>query len=139
MNIAFSFIIVDDSELDCYVTKKFLERSSKNLSIKTYQNAEGALEMVRENQSRKSKQPTIILLDLLMPGMNGFKFVEEFEKFPVEIQQKYIIIILTVLSAVSHPNDIFRILANGTVNSIIEKPLTKEKLISLVNNIRSVN
>ncbi|MFI5140681.1 MAG: two-component system response regulator [Sphingobacteriales bacterium] len=139
MNIAFSFIIVDDSELDCYVTKKFLERSSKNLNIKTFQNAEGALEMIRENQSPKSKHPAIILLDLLMPGMNGFKFVEEFEKFPVEIQQKYIIIILTVLSAVSHPNDIFRILANGAVNSIIEKPLTNEKLISLLNNVRSAN
>jgi len=74
-----------------------------------------------------------------MPVMNGFKFVEEFEKFPVEIQNKYIIIILTVLSSNSHPIDIHRVLTNGIVNAVIEKPLTKEKLISLLNNVRSAN
>jgi len=49
MNMAFTFIIIDDSELDCFVTKKFLERSNKSLSIKTFQDAEDALEIIREN------------------------------------------------------------------------------------------
>jgi len=135
MNITFSFIIIDDSELDCFVTQKFLERSNKSLTINTFQDAEDALKIIRESRNKKSKRPTIVLLDLLMPGMSGFKFVEEFEKFPAEIQKMYRIIILTVLSSNSHPIDIHRVLNNGTVHSVIEKPLTKEKLISLLDDI----
>jgi CheY-like chemotaxis protein len=135
MNMTFSFIIIDDSELDCFVTQKFLERSNKSLTINTFQDAEDALKIIRESNNKKSKRPTIVLLDLLMPGMSGFKFVEEFEKFPAEIQKMYRIIILTVLSSNSHPIDMHRVLTNGTVNAVIEKPLTKEKLISLLDDI----
>jgi CheY-like chemotaxis protein len=128
MNTEFSFIIIDDSELDCFVTQKFLERTNKNFIIKTFQNAEQALEKIGKNRTKFGKVPVIILLDLQMPFMNGFRFVEAFEKFPPEIQKKYMIIILTVLTPASDPNDTHRILTYKTVNSIIEKPLTKEKL-----------
>ena len=135
MNIEFSFIIIDDNELDCFVTQKFLERTNKNLNIKSFQNAEHVLEIIRENNSEKIRYPAIIFLDLLMPLMNGFKFVEEFEKLPIEIQKKFVIIILTVLSANSHPNDIRKLLTYGAVNNVVDKPLTKEKLASLLNQL----
>jgi CheY-like chemotaxis protein len=133
MNIKFSFIVIDDSELDCYVTQKFLERISKDLVVKTFQSAEQALEIIRENTEENTSVPTIILLDLQMPMMNGFKFVEEFENLPPEIQKNYMIIILTILTPASNPNDVSRILTYKTVNSMVEKPLTKEKLFSLIN------
>jgi CheY-like chemotaxis protein len=132
MNIEFSFIIIDDSELDCFVTQKFLEFSTKDLTIQTFQNAQYALEIIRENTAGNSLVPTIILLDLQMPFMNGFEFVEEFEKFPAEVQKNYRIAILTVLTPASNPADIHRIRTYKTVNSIIEKPLTKEKLLPLL-------
>lgn len=131
MNIEFSFIIIDDSELDCFVTQKFLELSNKNLTIKTFQNAKHALDIIRENPNA-GYFPTIILLDLQMPFMNGFDFVEEFEKFPDEIKKNYRIAILTILSSTNNPTDVYKILTYQTVNSIIEKPLTKEKLLSLL-------
>jgi CheY-like chemotaxis protein len=137
MNIEFSFIVIDDSELDRFVTQKFLERSTKSLIIKTFQNAQHALEIISETIIEDTSIPTIILLDLQMPVMNGLKFVEEFEKFSAETKKNYRIIVLTILSSASHPGDIDRILTYETVNSIIEKPLTKEKLVSLLKEIRS--
>jgi CheY-like chemotaxis protein len=134
MNIEFSFIVIDDSELDCFVTQKFLELSNKNLAIKTFQNAKHALEMIRENPN-KDNFPTIILLDLQMPFMNGFDFVEEFEKFPAVVKKNYRIAILTILSPTNNPTDVYKILTYKTVNSIIEKPLTKEKLLSLLSQV----
>ncbi|MGZ3921304.1 MAG: response regulator [Bacteroidia bacterium] len=136
MDIEFSFIVIDDSELDCYVTQKFLERTNKSLDIKAFLDAQHALEMIQEKPDENSSVPTIILLDLQMPVMNGFKFVEEFEKLPAEVQKNYVIIILTILSSSSHPIDIYRILNYGTVYSIIEKPMTKEKLVSLLMQLR---
>jgi len=137
MNRELSFIIIDDSELDCFVTQKFLERANRKLTIKVYQDAEQALELIRENKSEHNKLPNVILLDLQMPGMSGFKFVEEFEKIPSEIQEKYAIIVLTVLSSSSDPKDIYNILTFKTVKSVVEKPLTLEKLISLLKHVPS--
>ncbi|MDB5007724.1 MAG: response regulator [Mucilaginibacter sp.] len=131
MNKKFSFIIIDDSELDCFVTQKFLERSNENGTIKAFQNAKHALEMIRENPI-EDNCPTIIFLDLQMPFMNGFDFIEEFEKFAAEIQKNYKIAILTILSPANNPTDVSKILTYKAVNSIIEKPLTKEKLLSFL-------
>ncbi|MFB9844510.1 response regulator [Mucilaginibacter ginsenosidivorans] len=132
MNIDFSFIIIDDSELDRFVTQKFLELSTKYTAIKAFENAEHALETIRENADGNSPVPTIILLDLQMPFMNGFDFVEQFEKFPNEVKNNYRIVILTILTSASNPADIYKVLTYPTVSRIIEKPLTKEKLQSLL-------
>ena len=135
----FSFIAVDDGELDRYVTQKFLERINKNFAIKTFQGAEQALEIIRENKVESTILPIIILLDMQMPQMSGFKFVEEFEELPAEIQKKYVIVILTILSATSNPGDISRIQTYNSVKCTVEKPLTKEKLYSLLSLATSGN
>lgn len=135
MNREISFIIIDDSELDRYVTEKFLQRSGQNLIIKTFNDAQEALELIRENNNQNEVIPTIILLDLQMPVMSGFKFVEEFEKIPAEIQKKYVVIVLTVLSSSNDPNDIYKISTFKTVNHIVQKPLTHEKLTLLLKEV----
>ena len=131
-----SFIVIDDSELDRFVTQNFLKRSDESLTINTIHDARDVLELIRENSNEPDPVPAIILLDLQMPFMNGFEFVEEFEKFPAEVQEKYTIIILTILSPDNNPGDIFRIYNFGVVKSIIEKPLTKEKLLTLLSHIK---
>jgi len=136
MNTEFSFIVIDDSELDRFVIQKVIEHTDKSLSIKTYQNAQHALEIIG-NHSQDDKRPAIILLDLHMPGMNGFEFVEEFEKFPPEVQNNYLIIILSILSSTRITFDINSKLINGKINNIVEKPLTIEKLLSLLNKLKS--
>jgi CheY-like chemotaxis protein len=130
MHPGYSFIVIDDSELDCFVTRKFLERTTKSLDVNTFRNASHALEIIREKPN-EAEFPTIILLDLQMPFMNGFEFVKEFEKLPAEVQKNYRIAILTILSSGNNPTDISNILRYKTVNSIIEKPLTNDKLLSL--------
>ncbi|SRR5258708_22579405 len=138
MSTEISFIVIDDSELDSFVTKKAIEYTDKSLNIKTFDNAQHALDSIRKNHSgENSNISTIILLDLQMPLMNGFEFVEEFEQFPPEVQKKYMIIVLTILTSKRHPNDIYRILNHSAVNRIIEKPFTKEKLLSLLVELNS--
>jgi len=137
MDKEFSFIIIDDSELDCFVIQKVIERAFKNPEIISFQNANNALDAIKE-QGVKTK-PTIILLDIQMPLMNGFQFIEEFENFSPEIQDCYTVIILSILSSTRAPADIHTAFNKRIVGSIIEKPFTIEKLLSLLTNMGLVD
>lgn len=129
-----SFIVIDDSELDCFVARKIIEHTDKSLPVKTYVNARDVIELIRTDFDNRDIPLTIILLDLRMPIMNGFQFVDEFEKFPLDIKRKYQI---HILSSSKNTNDIYRILSHDTVFSMIEKSFTREKLLELLRKIRS--
>jgi len=129
-----SFIVIDDSELDCFVGRKIIEHTDKNLLVKSYLNGRDVINQIRADFDKRDMPLTIILLDLRMPVMNGFQFVDEFEKFPLDIKRKYQI---HILSSSKNTNDLYRILTYDTVISIIDKPFTREKLQALITKIKA--
>ncbi len=133
MDKEFSFIIIDDSELDCFVIQKVIECAFKKPDIICFQNANNALDAIKEQGLKPN--PTIILLDIQMPLMNGFQFIEEFEQFSPGIQDCYTVIILSILSSTRAPADIHTEFNKRIVGSIIEKPFTIEKLLSLLKTL----
>ncbi|GAB2971379.1 hypothetical protein GCM10027049_01150 [Mucilaginibacter puniceus] len=128
-----SFIVIDDSELDCFVARKIIEHTDKSLQVKSCLNGRDVIDQIRADFDNRDMPLTIILLDLRMPIMNGFQFVDEFEKFPLDIKKKYQI---HILSSSKNANDIYRILSYDTVISMIEKPFTREKLLALLMKIK---
>ena len=86
-----SFIIIDDSELDCFIARKIIGNvTDGKLPVKIFQSGTEALETIRDDTTATNDTDFIlILLDLQMPLMNGFQFVEEFEKLPQETRKKY--------------------------------------------------
>ena len=130
----YSFIVIDDSELDCFITQKIIEYVDENANIGIFYNAQDALDAIRKNPIENNDITAVILLDLQMPVMNGFQFVEEFEKLPRGIQTNYLI---HILSSTRNAIDLHRLSGYRTVNSIIEKPFTQEKLAELLLNVRS--
>jgi CheY-like chemotaxis protein len=129
-----SFIIVDDSELDCFITRKFIEHTDKDIKVTTYQSGKLAMEQIRHDADNKVMPLTIVLLDLRMPTMNGFQFVDQFDKLPVDIKKKYRI---HVLSSTRNTNDIQRILTHAAVHSMIDKPLTREKMEVFLDMVKA--
>ena len=129
-----SFLVIDDSELDCFIARKIIEHTDRSLKVTSYLNGKVVIEQIRADFDKPGMPLTIILLDLRMPVMNGFQFVDEFEKFPLDIKKKYRIYIL---SSTRNTNDIYRILTYNTVKSMIDKPLTREKFLSLVMQINA--
>jgi CheY-like chemotaxis protein len=131
----YAFIIIDESELDCFIARKVVENTDRSLGITSFLNAENALEQIKDTPL-VNDDITVILLDLHMPIMDGFGFVEEFEKFSPQIKAKYIVI---MLSSTRNGNDIERLLSYPSVNRIIEKPLTKEKLLVVLKELNISN
>jgi len=131
--MALSFIVVDESELDCFIARKVIQQVDKDLIVNVFQSAQLALDSIRENRISRG-HITIILLDIQMPVMNGFEFVEEFETLPVEIRNRYKI---CVLSCTRNASDISRIMAYETVISMLEKPLIKADISLLITHLAS--
>jgi CheY-like chemotaxis protein len=125
-----SFIVIDESDLDCFIAQKIIQFVYPSSTVNLYQNALPALKIIG-NTKIETDVNTIILLDLQMPVMNGFEFVEAFEQLPVHVTDQFSIFIL---SSTRNKRDIARLLSFKSVSGVIEKPLTKEKIKELVNN-----
>ncbi|WP_345951376.1 response regulator [Mucilaginibacter sp. PAMB04274] len=123
-----AFIIIDDSELDCFIIQKIIQHIDSNFNFKIYRSAQKALDALKK-VTEEDYVFGLIVLDINMPMMNGFEFIEAFEKLPSGIKDKYRIV---VLSSTRNPGDIARLSTYKSVESFIDKPITKEKLYALL-------
>jgi CheY-like chemotaxis protein len=116
--------LIDDDPISHLINTKIIKLFSAFL-IETYTDAEDALDALTSKASDMNKLPDYIFLDINMPGMNGWQFVEEFEKLPRKIQERSCVIMLS-----SSPSqlDIDRSRTYRSVKHFISKPLTQEKL-----------
>ena len=124
--------LVDDDEVYVFLTKKVIESTNLIDLIKVFKNGLQALNYLKENFDKPDSLPEIILLDLSMPVMDGWQFLEEWVKMKPKIGKKITIYLCT--SSIS-PVDILRAKEIAEVTDIIFKPITKEKLIDIIKNL----
>lgn len=125
-------LLLDDDELDNFINQKTIEAT--NLAKNIYMNTSGkkALELINQMLASAANDtifPDIMFVDLNMPIMNGFEFIEEFKKLTAGKIKKCEIVILT--SSVDTRD---RIKAAEMDDRIVflNKPLTVEVLNKLV-------
>lgn len=120
-------MLIDDSDIDNMVNKHILGRNNIAENILVFTSANEALLYIEKNKSTNDPNifPSVILLDINMPIMNGFGFLFEFEKLNPELIEKVKVVMLT--SSVD-PNDIRKSKEFKSVKSFISKPLSLEHL-----------
>ena len=114
----FLVLAVDDIPLNLLLVQKMLSRF--NFRIKTAANGQQALDAVAE------EKPDLILLDLLMPIMDGFEVIKNIRANPATAD-----IQIVILSALNSNDDIAKGFNVGA-NDFIMKPIIMEKLLSCV-------
>lgn len=120
-----SVMLVDDNEIDNIINEKIIEANSFAEKILVFQTGQEALDYLKENQEKEKELPEIVFLDINMPIMDGFQFLNDFEQFSETVLEKCKIIMLS--SSIS-PKDIDRAASSRYVKKYLNKPLNARYL-----------
>ncbi|MFB9862303.1 response regulator [Rufibacter immobilis] len=118
--------LIDDDEIHNFLCENVIRGQQFSESVNSFLWAEEALDALNAIvENAPHSFPEIIFLDINMPGMDGWEFIEEYKKLPKELTQKCL---LFVLSSAVDKNDITHARNLSEVNDFFSKPLTSDIL-----------
>jgi CheY-like chemotaxis protein len=123
-----SVLLIDDNDIDNFINERMITTNQFSPKVIVKNSGELALQYLRDNATSENL-PGLIFLDLNMPVMDGFAFLDEYEKLPDSIKSNMKIIVLS--SSIS-PEDINRASTNPYVAKYVNKPLN-EKYLAAIN------
>ena len=125
-----TIILIDDDLSVNYFHRRLITLLNITDDIQTFFNGKQALEgIININKESKPGKRVVIFLDLNMPLINGWEFLDEFEKVKSNL---HIECHIHVISASLNPIDKSRAEQNPNVVSYISKPLSKEALLNCI-------
>ena len=124
--------LVDDDGTFQFLTQRIIEQTSLVKQIKIFSNGLDAINFLKTLQNKNEELPEIILLDLTMPVMDGWEFLEEYIFLQPKLSKK---ITIYIVSSSIDPRDIIKARTISAVTDFIIKPVTKEKFINMIKNL----
>ncbi len=129
-------LLVDDDEVTNLLHQRRISRCGFAKSIDTATDGQAALDYLRLCAEKNEKPPDLVLLDINMPRMNGFEFLNAFEALPPEVtKQQHIVMVSTS----NLKQDKARAELDRNVRGYETKPLMDDDLERIVLRCRSVD
>lgn len=120
-------LLVDDNEADNYLHKLIISEAEVAESVVDQPDGKTALEYLEKGADQLP--PDLIFLDINMPRMNGWEFLEAYAQLPDELQSAVVIVMLTT-SVFSKDRERAERLPN--FSGFLSKPLTEEDLLKVI-------
>jgi CheY-like chemotaxis protein len=129
MGKPFLICLIDDDDIYRYTISKNLEAQKLSRKMLIFSDGEEAINFMIDNVGNSSNLPDIIFLDINMPIMDGFQFMEEYAKLKPRVGKK---IIIYMISSSVNPADIERVKAISEISDYLIKPIEPGKLGELL-------
>jgi CheY-like chemotaxis protein len=124
-------VLIDDNKTDNFFHERVIKRFDNTINVKSILSAEEALQDLAS--SAPNELPDLIFLDINMPGMNGWEFLQEYARLRNESIK---CIIIVMLSTSENPEDKANAMEQGIATEYKSKPLTKEILTEISNKYK---
>lgn len=124
--------LIDDDSINNYINARLIKRIGISDDLSISLNGKEALVHLRGLLSAKKKCPSLILLDINMPVMDGFEFVEAFQKMEFENMEDVRIVMLTTSE---NTKDMEKVKNNPKISDYLNKPLTEDKLTKVLERL----
>jgi len=123
-------MIIDDDTTTNYLNKRLIKKMEVADKLVIHKNGKEALEYLTNPSDENYKRPSLIFLDINMPVMNGFEFLNAYNKLSDGQKASEVVVMLTTSLLEKDQEEA----ANLGVKEYLVKPLTQNKIESLISN-----
>jgi len=124
--------VIDDDEIYTFTIKRIISIAKFAEKTLFFHNGKVALDFFIEYMAQTDVLPDLILLDINMPVLDGWQFMEEFIKLQPKIDKK---IVVYIVSSSVDEADINRAKAMDGISDFIVKPVTADKLKGILESL----
>lgn len=127
-------MLIDDNNIDNFINEKIIKTSGFAVNVYKHTSIASGLEFLKNMETIKrffsDIIPEVIFLDINLPILDGFQFLEEFERFSSELKERIKIVILT--SSIN-PSDVEKAKTYERVVNYHSKPLLAKDLKNILS------
>ena len=118
-------VVIDDNPTDHYIMRRLLHKNNDCSQATFTFDPAIILEYLEENRNYASMTPDLILLDLDMPQITGWEFLDKLEKLVIRSRKK---VKVHIMSSSVRSVDVFNSKKYACVDSYLTKPLSADML-----------
>lgn len=122
--------LVDDDRIYHLLTRKLLESTACTSGILEFYDGQEGIDYLESHKTEECNLPDVIFLDIQMPYLDGWQFLEKFSKMELK---KEIKIYLVSSSISSYDHDKFK--QSATIKEFIVKPFTRNRLEEIIKSL----
>ena len=123
--------MIDDSSIDLFLQTELMRKQGIGTEFSRFFAVDDSLKELQERIENSTALPDLILLDIQMPGKNGFDFMTHYTDIIASIENKPL---LYVLSSSIIEEDLKRMMQHPLVDGMLRKPLDVKELTNALNS-----